>query len=141
MTLSFITKSIKGVLTMKKTVITIISIILGIALVFSLAMLIRNYIVPVLTIANSQKNVQETFLCSSESPDGKFNLEAFRTEPGATVDYSVRVYMINGNQKEIIYNAYHESEAKIDWVDNTTVSINGKTLDMSSGETYDWRKE
>lgn len=61
MTLSFITKSIKGVLTMKKTVITIISIILGIALVFSLAMLIRNYIVPVLTIANSQKNVQETF--------------------------------------------------------------------------------
>ena len=138
MTLSFITKSIKGVLTMKKTVITIISIILGIALVFSLAMLIRNYIVPVLTIANSQKNVQETFLCS---PDGKFNLEAYRTEPGATVDYSVRVYMINGNQKEIIYNAYHESEAKIDWVDNTTVSINGKTLDMSSGETYDWRKE
>lgn len=92
-------------------------------------------------IANSQKNVQETFLCSSESPDGKFNLEAYRTEPGATVDYSVRVYMINGNQKEIIYNAYHESEAKIDWVDNTTVSINGKTLDMSSGETYDWRKE
>lgn len=141
MTLSFITKSIKGVLTMKKTVITIISIILGIALVFSLAMLIRNYIVPVLTIANSQKNVQETFLYSSESPDGKYNLEAYRTEPGATVDYSVRVYMINGNQKEIIYNAYHESEAKIDWVDNTTVSINGKTLDMSSGETYDWRKE
>lgn len=46
---------------MKKTVITIMSIILGIALVFSLAMLIRNYIVPVLTIANSQKNVQETF--------------------------------------------------------------------------------
>ena len=63
MTLSFITKSIKGVLTMKKTVITIISIILGIALVFLLAMLIRNYIVPVLTIANSQKSVQETFLC------------------------------------------------------------------------------
>ena len=126
---------------MKKTVITIISIILGIALVFSLAMLIRNYIVPVLTIANSQKNVQETFLCAAESPDGKYNLEAYRTEPGATVDYSVRVYMINGNQKEIIYNAYHESEAKIDWVDNTTVSINGKTLNMSSGETYDWRKE
>lgn len=49
--------------------------------------------------------------------------------------------MINGNQKEIIYNAYHKSEAKIDWVDNTTVSNNGKTLDISSGETYDWRKE
>lgn len=57
MALSFITKTIKGALTMKKTVITIISIILGIALVFSLAMLIRNYIVPVLTIANSQKSV------------------------------------------------------------------------------------
>ena len=141
MTLSFITKSIKGVLTMKKTVITIISIILGIALVFSLAMLIRNYIVPVLTIANSQKNVQETFLCSSESPDGKYNLEAYRTEPGATVDFSVRVYLTTGDRKTIVYDAYHEYEAKIVWIDNTTVSINGITLDISQGEKYDWRMQ
>lgn len=46
---------------MKKTVITIISIILGIALVFLLAMLIRNYIVPVLTIATSQKAFKKRF--------------------------------------------------------------------------------
>ena len=126
---------------MKKTVITIISIILGIALVFSLAMLIRNYIVPVLTIANSQKNVQETFLCSSESPDGKYNLEAYRTEPGATVDFSVRVYLTTGDRKTIVYDAYHEYEAKIVWIDNTTVSINGITLDISQGEKYDWRMQ
>lgn len=47
---------------MKKTVITIISIILGIALVFSLAMFTRNYIVPVLTIANSQKRSRNVFM-------------------------------------------------------------------------------
>ena len=125
----------------KRTIVIILSIISSVVLIVLLALFVRIYIVPILNIGDSQTNNPETFLMASQSPDGKYNLEVYRTEPGATVDYSVRVYMINGNQKEIIYNAYHESEAKIDWVDNTTVSINGKTLDMSSGETYDWRKE
>ena len=67
-------------------------------------------------------------------------MNAYRTEPGATVDYSVKVYLIKNNKRNLIYNAYHESEVTIVWVDNETVSINGKKLNLSKGEKYDWRK-
>lgn len=126
---------------MKKTMVIILSTIASVALIVLFALFIRVYVIPILNIGNSQTNNQETFLIASQSPDGKYNLEAYRTEPGATVDFSIRVYIINGNQKNIIYDAYHEYDAKIVWIDNTTVSINGKTLDISSGETYDWRTQ
>ena len=66
-------------------------------------------------------------------------MEAYRTEPGATVDFSIKVYEVTGNTKTLIYDAYHESDVQIFWVNNTIVSINGKELDLSSGQTYDWR--
>lgn len=110
-------------------------------LIVAVALFIRTYIIPILNIGNSQTSNQETFLTSSQSPDGKYNLEAYRTEPGATVDFSIRVYIINGNQKNIIYDAYHEYDAKIIWVNNSTVLINDKILDISRGEKYDWRTQ
>lgn len=126
---------------MKRTIVIIFSIISSIVLIVLLALFIRIYIIPILNIGNSQTNSQETYLMASHSPDGKYNLEAYRTEPGATVDFSIRVLIINDNRKDIIYDAYHEYEAKIDWIDNSTVSINGKTLDISRGEKYDWRTQ
>lgn len=118
-----------------------IVIISAIVLIVLLVLLLRVYILPILRILNSQTNDKETLLMVSQSPDGKYSLEAYRTEPGATVDFSIRVYVVNDNKKSIIYDAYHEHEAEIIWVDNTTVSINGKTLDMSQGDKYDWRKQ
>ena len=126
---------------MKRTIVIILSIISSVVLIVLLALFIRIYIIPVLNIGNSQTNNPETFLMASQSPDGKYNLEAYRTEPGATVDFSVRVYLTTDDRKSIIYDAYHEYEAKIVWIDNTTVSINGKTLDISQGEKYDWRTQ
>ena len=126
---------------MKKTIVIVLSIISSFALIVQLVLFICIYIIPILNIGSSQTSKQETFLIASQSPDGKYNLEAYRTEPGATVDFSIRVYMINGNQKNIIYDAYHEYDAKIIWIDNSTVSINGKTLDISCGEKYDWRTQ
>lgn len=93
-----------------------------------------------LNIGISQKNNDEIFLLSSYSPDEKYELSAYRTEPGATVDYSVKVYLIKNNERKLIYNAYHESEVTIVWVDNETVSINDKKLNLSKDEKYDWRK-
>lgn len=125
----------------KRTIVIILSIIASVVLIVLLALFIRIYIIPVLNIGNSQTNNPETFLMASQSPDGKYNLEAYRTEPGATVDFSIRVYLITDDRKSIIYDAYHEYEAKIVWIGNTTVSINGKTLDISQGEKYDWRTQ
>lgn len=126
---------------MKRTIVIILSIISSVVIIVLIALFVRNYIIPILNIGSSQTNTQETFLMASQSPDGQYNLEAYRTEPGATVDFSIRVYTIRDNIKSIIYDAYHEYEAQIDWIDNTTVSINGKTLDLSQGERYDWRAQ
>ena len=126
---------------MKRTIVIILSTMACVVLIALLALFIRIYTIPALNIGNSQTNNPETFLIASQSPDGKYNLEAYRTEPGATVDFSIRVYLTTNDKKRLIYDAYHEYEAKIVWIDNTTVSINGKTLDMSQGEKYNWRMQ
>ena len=134
-------KIISGVVMMKRIIVIILSTMACVVLIVLLALFIRIYIIPALDIGNSQTNNPETFLIASQSPDGKYNLEAYRTEPGATVDFSIRVYLITNDKKSLIYDAYHEYEAKIVWIDNTTVSINGKTLDISQGEKYNWRMQ
>lgn len=134
-------KIISGVVMMKRIIVIILSTTACVVLMVLLALFIRIYIIPALNIGNSQTNNPETFLNASQSPDGKYNLEAYRTEPGATVDFSIRVYLITNDKKSLIYDAYHEYEAKIVWIDNTTVSINGKTLDISQGEKYNWRMQ
>ena len=126
---------------MKRTILIVLSIILSVIIIVLLAMFIRIYIIPILNIVRSQNSNQESFIMASESPDGKYNLEAYRTEPGATVDFSIRVYIVNDNQKKIIYDAYHEYDVEIVWIDNSTVSINGRTLDISNGDQYDWRRQ
>ena len=55
--------------------------------------------------------------------------------------FRFRVYVVQGNIKELVYDAYHEYDAVIIWEDNVTVSINGKVLDLSKGETYNWRTQ
>lgn len=126
---------------MKRPFLIIISVLSSVALIVLLALFITYYIIPFLNIVNSQTNNPDSFLMDSKSPDGKYNLEAYRTEPGATVDFSIRVYLITDDRKTIIYDAYHEYEVKIVWIDNTTVSINEKILDISKGEKYDWRTQ
>lgn len=88
---------------------------------------------------------EDTLLMTSESADGAYKLEAYRTNPDATVDYSVRVYLIsdtsNRRRYKRIYDAYHMSKVEIEWESNSIVVINGRALDLSQGETYDWRNE
>ena len=92
-------------------------------------------------IAASQKYNQETLLLSSQSPDEKYNLYAYKTNPHATVDFSIKVYLVEeSGKRKLIYNAYHEYDAEIIWIDNEIVLINDKTLDLSKGEKYDWRR-
>lgn len=82
---------------------------------------------------------KEELLLISNSPDGCYIVEVYRTEPSATVDFSVKAYVLDQNEKVLIYNAYHESNAEIVWISNNVISINGEKLDLLSGEIYDWR--
>lgn len=86
------------------------------------------------------KSPQGMLLLESQSPGGRYVLYAYRPEAGATVDFSVRVHLARGEKRTFVYNAYHESEAEIIWLDNNRVSINNKVIDLSLGETYDWRR-
>ncbi len=116
--------------------------VLAIILVFGAVILLLMilWFGTVLTLGIFQANAPETFLCSSVSPDEKYTLEAYKTQPGATVDFSIKVYLKTDNKKKLIYNAYHEYEVELEWISNSQVSINGKTLDLSKNETFDWRK-
>lgn len=124
---------------MKKVVPIVLAVVLNVVLLVLAILFVFLCIVPFLGIVKSQENSPETFITSSQSPDGEYILEAYRTEPGATVDFSIKVYEVTGNTKTLIYDAYHESDVQIFWIDNTIVSINSKKLDLSSGQTYDWR--
>ena len=135
MGLCFTTQNTKEGMMMKRTVSIIFIVILS-TLLFALLMKICLIVGIGIFLGSSE----ETFLMSSQSPTGEYNLEAYKIEAGATVDFSIKVYKINGNHKKLIYNAYHESSVEIEWIDNSTVSINDKVLDLSLEQTYDWRR-
>lgn len=95
MALCFIKKIINEVEIVKKNILIIV-IILSLLLT---ALLFCACCISVWNIGRTQENNQETFLLSSQSPDGKYILEAYKTEPGATVDFSIKVYLMKGEKK------------------------------------------
>lgn len=116
---------------MKKSMIfriviaVVIGITVGMVLLFSTMVLLYSC---------SQES--DSLIAESVSPEGTYRLRAYRTNPGATVDYSVKVYLIKNSKEKLIYNVYHEREASIVWKDEHTVLINGISLDLEQGETY-----
>lgn len=82
----------------------------------------------------------EELIAVSTSPSGTYTVEAYLVNGGATVDWAVKAYLINDPDMKIIFNQYHQSKAEINWINDDIISINGISLDLSKGETYDWRK-
>lgn len=82
------------------------------------------------------------YLTEETSPDGTYTLKAYVSSPSLSAD-AVRGELIfnkrNGKTKNIYWN-YRESTAKIEWLDNETVVINGHTLKVPN-EKYDWRNQ
>lgn len=76
----------------------------------------------------------------TESSDGKYKVEAYLINGGATVDWAVRCYL-KGDKilgKKLIYNDYHVDSASLIWIDNDTIWINGHEIDLPDGK-YDFR--
>lgn len=72
------------------------------------------------------------YISSLDSPNGKYVLNAYRYSGGATMDWSLRVELENKETKlkTNIYWVYHESDAKMQWIDNQTVKINETKLNI-----------
>ena len=81
------------------------------------------------------------YLTEQVSPDGTYTVKAYLTNGGATTSFAVRAELVY-NQKNLkprtIYWNYREETAKIEWIDDKTVAINGHPLKVKN-ETYDFR--
>ncbi|NGT49744.1 DUF5412 domain-containing protein [Clostridium perfringens] len=111
-------------------IITIL-IFLGVA-TFKISSSIREF--------NDRFKVSEELLGETVSSDGKYKVEAYLINGGATVDWSVKCYLREGESKKEIYRDYHINEANIIWIDNDTISINNHNIDLPNGK-YDFRDE
>lgn len=81
-------------------------------------------------------------IATSDSPDGQYTVTAYKNNGGATTGYTVLATVVNhGNQKS--RNFYWQDnceEASIIWVDETTVEINGVSLNVWK-DTHDYRRK
>ncbi|EJT6475499.1 TPA: DUF5412 family protein [Clostridium perfringens] len=111
-------------------IITIL-IFLGVA-TFKISSSIREF--------NERFKVSEELLGETVSSDGKYKIEAYLINGGATVDWSVKCYLREGESKKEIYRDYHINEANMIWIDNDTISINNHNIDLPNGK-YDFRDE
>nr|WP_281243033.1 DUF5412 family protein [Gracilibacillus ureilyticus] len=74
---------------------------------------------------------------TTESPDGRYVIEFYQWDQGATGTFGIRAEF-NGPlwfTKDIYYERRTEN-ADVKWLDNHTVSINGNTLDLAKGEKF-----
>ena len=81
------------------------------------------------------------FIESFDSPSKKYTIKIYRCNGGATTDFSIRGELIDNNDgsKRNIYWSYHEQTAQVNWIDDETVEINGRILNVLS-DTYDFRR-
>ena len=89
---------------------------------------------------NDRFKVSEELLGETVSSDGKYKVEDYLINGGATVDWSVKCYLREGESKKEIYRDYHINEANMIWIDNDTISINNHNIDLPNGK-YDFRDE
>ncbi len=110
------------------------------AILFAVVSVLFTVTVMLPIVVLGSTGAPETLLRRSTSPNGTYTLEACQINGGATVDFAVKVYQLEGTKRKLIYDAYHERDAEIIWRNDHTVSINGKELDLARGDRYDWRK-
>ncbi|GAB6152911.1 DUF5412 domain-containing protein [Desulfosporosinus burensis] len=86
-------------------------------------------------------NGQE-YLNESTSPNGAYTVTAYLNNGGATVDYAVLGRLMNNSSGKMknIYWQYHCEKAEMEWVNNETLKINGKELNVKD-EIYDYRRK
>ena len=82
------------------------------------------------------------YLTEETSPDGTYTLKAYVSVKSLSSD-AVRGELVfnkrNGKTKNIYWN-YRESTAKIEWIDDDTVVINGHRLNVPK-EKFDFRNQ
>ncbi len=110
---------------MKKMLITAV---LGLAICCAVLIYFMN------SVADGQ------YIGSSVSPGKTAKINVYLVSP-ALSDDAVRCEceFIDSGRRRNVYYEYHRSDVSVEWVDEQTVIINGKELNVE-GDLYDWRK-
>lgn len=114
----------------KSTIVFILVVSLFILLIFGSGIaFLKSIFSPSLELINE-----------TVSNDGKYKVEVYLVNGGATVDSAIRCYLKVDNRlgKKMIYNDYHINSVTISWEDDDTININGHAIDLPDGK-YDFR--
>ena len=76
-------------------------------------------------------------LTTSESPNKTYTMDFYYFDAGAMGTFGIRGQLDGplGFKKHIYYER-HATEAKVEWVDNHIVKINGHQLNLKNGESF-----
>lgn len=80
---------------------------------------------------------------STPSPNGDYTIHTFFRDGGVETAHSVRCELVNvkTNESKNIYFNFPDYNPFVEWLDQDLVKIGNKTLNISEGETYDWRRD
>lgn len=104
--------------------------------IFSAFLSIVLFLASLLLVFASSLGVNER-IETSHSPNGKYTVDFYRYDPGATGAYGVRGEL-NGPlwYKKRIYHQSRIEQVEVEWVDNDIILINKHKLNLKAGETY-----
>ena len=86
----------------------------------------------------------EELIAKSASPNNTYTVEVYKNNGGATTDYAILCvlhYNDESKKDRNIYWDYHCDDATVEWTDEDTVVINGKTINDVTKDKYDFRSE
>ena len=103
------------------------------------------FFLPVLLLTSCGKmtNLPDgEFIGSYDSPTSNYTVNIYLCGGGATIDFALRGELVDNhnNNRKNIYWGYHEDEADVNWIDEETVVINSRTLNVLK-DVYDFRNE
>lgn len=78
----------------------------------------------------------DELLFTTTSPGGEYVLEAVCENTPAIEPYYVKVNLLDGEDKRLIYYVRGQDDAEIIWLSDTMAEINGVPVDVTSGECF-----
>lgn len=79
----------------------------------------------------------DELLFITTSPAGEYVLEAVRENTPAIEPYYIKVNLLDGDDKRMIYYVRGHDDAEIIWLSDTVAEINGVPVDVTSGECFE----
>ena len=116
---------------------TVITIVTAVVICFNIVFYTRD------AFSYNLRSLPEgEFLYSSSSPTMKYVMKSYYIEGSPTLNESVRCEIVE-TETDKTYNIYWQTGTETvqsNWSANDVININGVNINLTKGETYDWRE-